>query len=146
MDMESAQPIREERHGLAVAALVLGVLSLLVFCIPWIALPAAVAAIVLGVVVRRRGPELIGSENVTMATVGVVCGSVAVTLIALILLVAATGQFLMERDPKPHIIGPPPREQPIPYQPHAPEGIAPPADDPAHHIHTPRERARRQTA
>lgn len=136
MAIDATQSIHEPRHGLAVASLVLGMISLLLFCVPWISVPAALAAIVMGAVIRHRGPHRVGSDSVVMATVGVICGGVAITLIVVILLIAAiTGAFYEQQHPT--IVAPPRRVLPQPYEPRLP--AAPPMDDSGGYIVTPRE-------
>jgi len=89
----SAQP---RRNGVAIASLVLGVISLLLFCMPWISIPAAISAIVLGVTVRRR-PISVDKESMTMATVGAVCGTAALVLAAIVISFMVLRGTLFER-------------------------------------------------
>lgn len=70
---------KQPASGLAVVSLVLGILSILFFCIWWIAIPLGALAIILGVVARnqaRRGEA--GGE--TLARAGLICGIVGVLL------------------------------------------------------------------
>jgi hypothetical protein len=74
--------------GLAVAALVLGILALLVSAVPVVnllALIGGIAAIALGVVAARRTGR--GGPGRALAVVGAVLGGIAVTVAVLVLLV-----------------------------------------------------------
>lgn len=69
--------------GLAIAALVLGIVSLVLFCIPYVAVPGAIVAIILGAVARgkaKRG-EAAGKG---MATAGLVCGIISILFVILL--------------------------------------------------------------
>ena len=71
--------------GLAIASMVLGILSLLCFCAWYISLPLGVIAIVLGVIAKNQADRgQAGGRG--MALAGLICGSIAV-LLAIILLV-----------------------------------------------------------
>ncbi|MBI3409678.1 MAG: DUF4190 domain-containing protein [Planctomycetes bacterium] len=63
--------------GLSIASLVLGIVSLVLFCIWWISGPCAILAIVLGAVGRSKGGK-------GMATAGMVCGIAAIGLAILV--------------------------------------------------------------
>ncbi len=77
--------------GLAIAALVVGIVSLVLFCIPYIALPAAVVAVVLGAVARSKASRG-EAEGKGMATAGLICGIISGLLA--ILLVAGALAFM----------------------------------------------------
>ena len=78
-------PQTQGGSGLAVAALVLGIVSLVLFCIPYIGVPGAIIAIVLGIIARgkaNRG-EATGKG---MATAGLICGIFSIALVLLLVL------------------------------------------------------------
>ncbi|NGN64614.1 DUF4190 domain-containing protein [Streptomyces sp. A7024] len=81
--------LRQERSGLAVAALVTGILSVLLLWLWFVGLPLAIAAIVLGVMAIRRTRQR-GVRGRAMAIVGVVLGGAAVLLAAILLIVGVS--------------------------------------------------------
>lgn len=72
----------DEPAGMSIAALVLGILSILFICVWFVAVPCAVLAIVLGVISMNNGQRGRG-----MSIAGIVCAgfSLAVTLLFVIL-------------------------------------------------------------
>ncbi len=77
--------------GMAIASMVLGIVSLVLFCIWWLAIPCAILAVILGIVARgkaNRGE----AEGRGMATAGIICGAIAILLA--VLLVAGALAFL----------------------------------------------------
>lgn len=63
--------------GMGIASLVLGIISLVLFCVWYISIPCAVVGIILGVLQNKK-------NKIGMATAGIVC-----SIIALVLLVIA---------------------------------------------------------
>lgn len=74
-------PVRPPGNGMAVASLVLGIVSLALFCIWYIALPSAILAIIFGVVGRARANA--GASGRGMATAGLILGCVSIGIIVL---------------------------------------------------------------
>lgn len=74
----------EEKKGLSVAAMILGIISLVFFCVWYLSIPCAIIAIVLGVLGRKKGGK-------GMATAGIVLGIIAIILVVLILVLAGIG-------------------------------------------------------
>lgn len=82
--------------GLAVTSMVLGIVSLPA-CICWpLAVVLAIAAIVLGVMAKNKIKAGQASGN-GMATAGIICGAVALVLIAISLIIAFSNPELMEQ-------------------------------------------------
>ncbi len=76
--------------GMAIAALILGIVSV-ALCLYWfIALPAGIAAIVLGVLARKRG---VGAG---MALAGIITGSIGAVLGLIIGILALAGGGILE--------------------------------------------------
>ena len=65
--------------GLSVASMVLGIISLVIFCFWYISIPLAIIAIVLGVIGMKSGGK-------GMAIAGLVCGIVTIALVVLLLI------------------------------------------------------------
>ena len=78
-------PQAQGGSGLAIAAMVLGIVSVVLFCIPYIGVPGAIVAIVLGVIARgkaNRG-EATGKG---MAIAGMLLGIISIVLVLLLML------------------------------------------------------------
>lgn len=69
----------QESAGLSIASLVLGIISVVLFCVWYISLPCATLAIIFGFIGRGKGGK-------GMATAGLVLGFVAVGLVAVMIL------------------------------------------------------------
>jgi hypothetical protein len=78
---------REQREstGMAIASLVLGIVSVCIFCFWYVSVPCAILAIIFGAVQSSR-------EGKGMATAGIVLGIVSISL--LLLLIAGALAFL----------------------------------------------------
>lgn len=79
-------------NGLAVASLVLGIVSLGLFCVWYVALPCAVLAIIFGKVAGNRARA--GASGAGMAKAGLICGIIALALAIVIvgsIVVGASG-------------------------------------------------------
>ena len=71
---------RQGGNGFAIASMVLGIVSLVLFCIWEIAIPCAIAAIVLGIIqLKSRGKN-------GMAIAGIICGVIGmiITILAFV--------------------------------------------------------------
>lgn len=78
----------EEKKGLSVASLVLGILSLVLFCFWYISLPCAIIAIILGAIGRKKGGK-------GMGTAGIVLGIISIVLILILLALASVGIVML---------------------------------------------------
>jgi len=63
----------EEKKGLSIASMVLGIISVVLFCFWYLALPCAILAIIFGVLGRKQGGK-------GMATAGLVLGIIAIAI------------------------------------------------------------------
>ena len=80
----------EGSQGLAIASMVVGILSILIICWqPAVGIIAAIVAIVLGIVHNVKN----GSSG--MAIAGIVCGSVALVLFVILLILFVAGIALL---------------------------------------------------
>jgi hypothetical protein len=70
-------------NGIAIAALVLGIIAIPLVCFWYISLPCAILAIIFGVV--GRGAAKKGAPRGGMATAGLVCGLIAILLWILVI-------------------------------------------------------------
>lgn len=73
-----------ESKGLSIASMVLGIISVALFCIWYLSIPCAILAIIFGVIGRKKGGK-------GMAKAGLILGIVAIALVLLIVLLAAIG-------------------------------------------------------
>lgn len=84
-DTNNTTPTQEpEQKGMSIASLILGIVSLVLFCLWYLSLPCAIIAIILGVMGRKKGGK-------GMATAGIVLGAIAIVLVVVILILAAIG-------------------------------------------------------
>lgn len=80
----------QKSSGLAVTSMVLGIISLALFCVWYIALPCAIVGLVLGIVASgkvKRG-EAAGAG---MAKAGIICSIVALGLAIIVTILAIVG-------------------------------------------------------
>lgn len=84
----------EEKKGLSITSLVLGIIALITICFaPYISIICAIAAIILGVIGRKKGGK-------GMGTAGLVLGIIALVLVIIVIALAAIGiGFLAAVDP-----------------------------------------------
>ena len=85
--------------GMSVAAMVLGILGMVIGWIPglnWLGLPCAIVALVLGIIGRKKAKE-VGAPT-CMATAGVVLGIISLTVVVLAILcvIVFAGAILAE--------------------------------------------------
>jgi len=90
-----AMPAAEPKNGLALAAMIVGIVSLVTLILVWfMAIPVGIVAIVLGVVARREASKRAGLGR-GQATAAIICGSIALVLsivvVALMVLVVVSG-------------------------------------------------------
>lgn len=80
--------------GLGVASMVLGILSLVFFCVFWLSLPLSIIGLALG------GAGIAKAKRVGapcgMAVAGLVCSSIALGLALLMIILAASGSYILE--------------------------------------------------
>ena len=76
-------PVQESK-GLSIASMVLGIISVVLFCIWYISVPCAILAIIFGIIGKKKGAK-------GMATAGLVLGIVALAILAIIYLLAIAG-------------------------------------------------------
>lgn len=74
----------QESKGLSIAAMVLGIISLVLFCIWYISIPCAILAIIFGIIGKKKGGR-------GMAIAGLVLGIVALSILVIIYLLAIAG-------------------------------------------------------
>lgn len=84
-----SQPPQQKSVGLAVASMVLGILSVVMCCLWFLSIPMAIIAIVLGVVARGKVAQGQAGGG-GMATTGIVCGIIGLLLWVLLF---AIGHF-----------------------------------------------------
>lgn len=75
--------------GMAVASLVLGIVSLVMFCIWYITLPCGIVGLILGIVAMNKA-KAVGMKN-GMAVAGLVCSCIALGLMIMIYVLALIG-------------------------------------------------------
>ena len=81
---KGAQTAPQESKGLSIASMVLGIISVVLFCIWYISVPCAILAIIFGIVGMKKGGR-------GMGIAGLVLGIVALAILAIIYLLAFIG-------------------------------------------------------
>lgn len=81
---KTTQTVAQESKGLSIASMVLGIVSVVLFCIWYISVPCAILAIIFGIVGKKKGGK-------GMAIAGLVLGIVALSILVIIYLLAAAG-------------------------------------------------------
>lgn len=76
-------------NGMGVASLVLGIISLISFCVWYISIPCGIIALALGGVAKSKASQ-VGLNN-SLATAGVVCSCIAIGLAAVFILLVLAG-------------------------------------------------------
>jgi len=82
-DQEPGENYRvRESNGLAIASLVLGIVSVVLMCLWYMAIPCAILAVIFGVIGRQNAQA--GAPNGGMATAGLILGIFGLALPLLI--------------------------------------------------------------
>jgi hypothetical protein len=84
---------RRPGNGMAIAALVLGVVSLALFCVVYVSLPCAILAIVFGIM--ARGKARAGASGGGMATAGLICGVIGICVFVIMLGLMCAGVSIL---------------------------------------------------
>lgn len=64
----------DDKRGLAIASLVLGILSLVLCCVPFLTIPCGVAGIVTGILGARSSGQGMAAAGIVLSIVGLVLG------------------------------------------------------------------------
>ena len=91
---QPAQPAIVPGNGMAIASMVLGIVSLVLFCVWYLAIPCGIVGAVLGAIARSKAVEA-GAKN-GMANAGIACSCVALGLALLIVILGVIGLASME--------------------------------------------------
>lgn len=83
------QPVAVPGKGMGIAAMVLGILSLVFFCLWYIAIPCALVGVILGGVSASKAKQA-GMKNGS-ATAGIVCSCIALGLAVLFIVLVVAG-------------------------------------------------------
>lgn len=75
-EMQVTNP--NNKKGLAIASLVLGIVSIVLFCLWYICIPCAILALIFGIIARKESPNGNG-----MATAGIVLSIISLALCVL---------------------------------------------------------------
>ena len=76
--------------GMAIASMVLGIVSIPVFCVWWLSIPCGIVAIILGVIAggkAKRGE----AGGAGMAKAGLIMGSIGIVLAVLLVILVVAG-------------------------------------------------------
>ena len=73
-EVEKTENQPKQERGLGIASMVLGIFSILCFCIPVLGLVLAIAALVLGIVATaKKNGKKMGISGIVMGSIGLVC-------------------------------------------------------------------------
>ena len=75
--------------GMGITGMVLGIVSLALFCIWYLAIPCGIVGIILSGIAAKKAKE-VGMKN-GMATAGIVCASIALGITILFVILVAIG-------------------------------------------------------
>lgn len=81
---KTTETITQESKGLSIASMVLGIISVVLFCIWYVSIPCAILAIIFGIVGMKKGGR-------GMGIAGLVLGIVALAILVVIYLLAVIG-------------------------------------------------------
>ena len=68
--------VQDENKGFSIASMVLGIISIVLFCIWYLSIPCAILAIIFGIVGMKKGAK-------GMAIAGLVLGIIAVAIVGI---------------------------------------------------------------
>lgn len=74
-----------QSKGMAIAAMVLGIVSIVLCCIWYISVPCAIIGLILGILYNKKG------EKSGMATAGIVCSIIGIVLVLAVVILAVIG-------------------------------------------------------
>ena len=74
-----APKAKPEGYGMGIAAMVLGIISLVFFCAVWLSVPCAIVGLILGVVAMNKA-KVQGLKN-SMAVAGLVCSCISLAVL-----------------------------------------------------------------
>ena len=76
-------PAQPAGNGIAIAALVLGIVGLALFCLRYVSIPCGVLAIIFGVIGKNKAKQ--GAPHGGMALAGIILGAISLLLFVLVL-------------------------------------------------------------
>ena len=82
-EIKQEAPVQESKW-LSIASMVLGIISVVLFCIWYLSIPCAILAIIFGIIGRKKGAK-------GMATAGLVLGIIALAILVVIYILALAG-------------------------------------------------------
>ncbi len=77
-------PIKKKRNGMAIASVILGIVSLLMCCLIVVSVPCALLSIVLGAVALRKGKSAV-------AIAGIILGAISMAVAVLVFILTVVG-------------------------------------------------------
>lgn len=83
------QPQTVPGKGQGIAAMVLGIIALVFFCVWYICFPCGITGLILGIIGNKKA-RAVGGKN-GMATAGIVCSCIAIALWVLFLITVVVG-------------------------------------------------------
>ena len=87
-NVQTNQSTQTESKGMSIAAMVLGIVSLVLCCIPYVSLPCSILAIIFAIVGKKKGGKgmaiaglVLGIITLALWTLGLIFGAAFITSI-----------------------------------------------------------------
>lgn len=93
--VENSQPVQPMQpavvpgKGMGIAAMILGIVSLVLFCFWYLAIPCGIVGLILGILSLNKA-KAVGMKN-GLATAGIITSAIAIGIAVIIVLLAAIG-------------------------------------------------------
>ncbi len=77
-------PMKKKRNAMAIASMILGIVSLVMCCLIYVSVPCAILSVVLGAVSLRKGKS-------AMAVAGIILGGISIAMAIMISILMVIG-------------------------------------------------------
>ena len=78
-------PATDEKKGLRIASLVLGIISVVFSCAWYIAIPCGIIGLILGIVAAKSGKNGMSTAGIVLSVIGIIVAIVWLIVVAVIL-------------------------------------------------------------
>lgn len=88
-EVEKKEPAVTETKGFSITSMVLGIISLVLWCVWYVSIPCAIIAIIFSIIGKKKGGK-------GMAVAGLVLGIITLSILAIIVLFTMAGVAMFE--------------------------------------------------